>query len=244
MAVTSPGNRGKEGFLASCPTSTNIQLKHLVKEEAKNHCLHDQMCPYKCPNHASDQWGALDAMEEGKVPKAKPPHLCQRPLDQAGCKSRDVHKWQGPEGESQQVNPQDRPPQYFSENLPHTKIEPVLSDDFSPPSINFSQPKKNPSSKPNVVNTKLLIKAKIAKGVVIREPSPNTSRPIADDVVGKDNEKAVEPPSKVKPSSSHPISFSRTTQPGPSLGEKKTSSDTRASPVKKKNVLLLWTPSS
>ncbi|KAL2537881.1 Uncharacterized protein Fot_19272 [Forsythia ovata] len=31
---------------------------------------------------------------KGKVPKAKPSHLCQRPLDQAGYKSRDVHEWQ------------------------------------------------------------------------------------------------------------------------------------------------------
>ncbi|KAL2490080.1 Uncharacterized protein Fot_43372 [Forsythia ovata] len=67
-----------------------------------------------------------------KASKAKPTHLCQRSLDQAGCKSRDVHEWQGPEGESQQANPQDRPPQYFSENLPHTKIEPALPEDFSP----------------------------------------------------------------------------------------------------------------
>ncbi|KAL2487985.1 Uncharacterized protein Fot_41277 [Forsythia ovata] len=60
-----------------------------------------------------------------KVSKAKPPHLCQRLLDQAGCKSRDVHEWQGPEGENQQANLEDKPPQYFSENLPHTKIEPA-----------------------------------------------------------------------------------------------------------------------
>ncbi|KAL2528909.1 Uncharacterized protein Fot_21510 [Forsythia ovata] len=53
-------------------------------------------------------------------------------LDQAGCKSRDVHEWQGPEGESQQANSQDRPLQYFSENLPHTGIEPALSENFSP----------------------------------------------------------------------------------------------------------------
>ncbi|KAL2501203.1 Uncharacterized protein Fot_35051 [Forsythia ovata] len=59
-------------------------------------------------------------------------HLCQRPLDQAGCKSRDVHEWQGPEGESQHANPQDRPPQYFSENLPHTGIKHALPEDFSP----------------------------------------------------------------------------------------------------------------
>ncbi|KAL2463955.1 Uncharacterized protein Fot_51911 [Forsythia ovata] len=65
-------------------------------------------------------------------PEGETPHLCQRPLDQAGCKSRDVYEWQGPEGESQQVNPQDRPPQYFSENLSHTEIEPALPEDFSP----------------------------------------------------------------------------------------------------------------
>ncbi|KAL2545660.1 Uncharacterized protein Fot_14893 [Forsythia ovata] len=69
---------------------------------------------------------------KGKVPKAKSPYLCQMLLDQAGCKSNDVHEWQGPEGESQQANPQDRPPQYFSENLPHTRIEPSLPEDFSP----------------------------------------------------------------------------------------------------------------
>ncbi|KAL2553968.1 protein YLS3-like [Forsythia ovata] len=68
----------------------------------------------------------------GKVPKAKLPHLCHRPLDQAGCKSRDVHEWQEPEEKSQQANPQDRPPQYFSENLPYTEIEPALLENFSP----------------------------------------------------------------------------------------------------------------
>ncbi|KAL2543949.1 Calcium-dependent protein kinase [Forsythia ovata] len=68
----------------------------------------------------------------GKVSKAKPLHLCQKLLDQAGCKSRSVHKWQGLEGESQHANPQDRPPQYFSENLPHTEIEHALPEDFSP----------------------------------------------------------------------------------------------------------------
>ncbi|KAL2469105.1 hypothetical protein Fot_50681 [Forsythia ovata] len=68
----------------------------------------------------------------GKVSKAKLSHMCQKPLDQAGCKSRDVHEWQGPEGESQHANPQDRPSQYFSENLPHKEIEPALPEDFSP----------------------------------------------------------------------------------------------------------------
>ncbi|KAL2549688.1 Uncharacterized protein Fot_11218 [Forsythia ovata] len=69
---------------------------------------------------------------KGKVPKAKFFHLCQRLLDQAGCKSRYVHEWQGLEGESQHANSQDRPPQYFSENLSHTGIEPALSENFSP----------------------------------------------------------------------------------------------------------------
>ncbi|KAL2527928.1 hypothetical protein Fot_20529 [Forsythia ovata] len=82
-------------------------------------------------------------------------HLCQRSIDQAGCKSKDVHEWQGPEGEIQQANPRtdphnisvirpeeesehanlyDKPPQYFSENLSHIdiKIEPALPKDFSP----------------------------------------------------------------------------------------------------------------
>ncbi|KAL2546742.1 Uncharacterized protein Fot_15975 [Forsythia ovata] len=68
---------------------------------------------------------------KGKVSKAKPLHLCQRPIDQVGCKSRNVHEWQGLEGESQQANPQDRPPQYFCENLSYTEIEPVLLEDFS-----------------------------------------------------------------------------------------------------------------
>ncbi|KAL2550810.1 GDSL lipase/esterase domain-containing protein [Forsythia ovata] len=48
-----------------------------------------------------------------KVLKAKLHHSCQRPFGQTGCKSRDVHEWQRPEGESQQVNSQDRPSQYF-----------------------------------------------------------------------------------------------------------------------------------
>ncbi|KAL2554077.1 Uncharacterized protein Fot_07696 [Forsythia ovata] len=67
-----------------------------------------------------------------KILEGETPHLCQRSLDQTGCKSRDVHEWQGLEGKSQQANPQDRPPQYFSENLPHTKIEHALPEDFSP----------------------------------------------------------------------------------------------------------------
>ncbi|KAL2548669.1 Uncharacterized protein Fot_10199 [Forsythia ovata] len=67
-----------------------------------------------------------------KVSKVKLSYLCQKFLDQASCKSRDVHEWQGPEEESQQTNPQDRPPQYFSENLSHTEIKPTLSENFSP----------------------------------------------------------------------------------------------------------------
>ncbi|KAL2529027.1 Very-long-chain 3-oxoacyl-CoA reductase 1 [Forsythia ovata] len=56
--------------------------------------------------------------------------ISPRVLDKVNCKLRDVHEWQGPEGESQQANPHDRLPQYFSENLPHTKIELALPEDF------------------------------------------------------------------------------------------------------------------
>ncbi|KAL2553443.1 putative metal-nicotianamine transporter YSL8 [Forsythia ovata] len=35
----------------------------------------------------------LQESPEGETP----PPVCQMPLDQAGCKSRDVHEWQGPE---------------------------------------------------------------------------------------------------------------------------------------------------
>ncbi|KAL2521561.1 hypothetical protein Fot_25484 [Forsythia ovata] len=66
----------------------------------------------------------------GKSPESEINYLCQRLLDQACCKSRDVHEWQEPEEESQQVNSHDRPPQYFSENLPHTGIESALSKDL------------------------------------------------------------------------------------------------------------------
>ncbi|KAL2463398.1 Uncharacterized protein Fot_53054 [Forsythia ovata] len=59
-------------------------------------------------------------------------HLYQRLLHHKDCKSRDVHEWQKPERESQQANPHDRLPQYFSENLFHMKIEPALPEDFSP----------------------------------------------------------------------------------------------------------------
>ncbi|KAL2502408.1 Uncharacterized protein Fot_36256 [Forsythia ovata] len=54
-----------------------------------------------------------------------------RSFDHAGYKSRDVHEWQESKGESQQANPQNRPPQYFSENLSHTEIEQALQEDFS-----------------------------------------------------------------------------------------------------------------
>ncbi|KAL2510225.1 hypothetical protein Fot_33872 [Forsythia ovata] len=48
------------------------------------------------------------------------------------CKLMDMYEWQRREGESQQANLQDRPPQYFSKNLPHTGIEHALPEDFSP----------------------------------------------------------------------------------------------------------------
>ncbi|KAL2520568.1 hypothetical protein Fot_24491 [Forsythia ovata] len=65
MAVTSLGGRGEECSLVTSVIGTNIQLKYLVKNGTKNHYSNDQVCPYKCPNHASDQWGALDAIEKG-----------------------------------------------------------------------------------------------------------------------------------------------------------------------------------
>ncbi|KAL2500823.1 Aspartate aminotransferase 3 [Forsythia ovata] len=61
-------------------------------------------------------------------------HLCQRFLDHVGCKSRDMQEWQRPEGESQQANPQNRPPQYFSENLLQTscrRISPHVTSSLS-----------------------------------------------------------------------------------------------------------------
>ncbi|KAL2489752.1 Uncharacterized protein Fot_43044 [Forsythia ovata] len=66
-----------------------------------------------------------------------------------GCKSRDVHEWQEPEEESQQANPQDRPPQYFSENLPHTEIEPALLEDFSPRQLKPYQLAYTPGGNPS-----------------------------------------------------------------------------------------------
>ncbi|KAL2471527.1 hypothetical protein Adt_39663 [Abeliophyllum distichum] len=64
MVVTSPGGRGKEGFLESCPIGTSIQVKYLIREEVKNYCFNDQVCPHKCPSHAPDLMGTLDAIEE------------------------------------------------------------------------------------------------------------------------------------------------------------------------------------
>ncbi|KAL2469045.1 Uncharacterized protein Fot_50621 [Forsythia ovata] len=49
------------------------------------------------------------ASQLGESSEGEAPYLCQRSLDQAGCKSRDVHEWQGPEGESQQTNPMTDP---------------------------------------------------------------------------------------------------------------------------------------
>ncbi|KAL2471297.1 hypothetical protein Adt_39433 [Abeliophyllum distichum] len=64
MAVTSPDRRGKEGFPATCIIGTRIQIKYFVKEEAKNHCLNDQVCPHKCLSRTSNLRGALDAVED------------------------------------------------------------------------------------------------------------------------------------------------------------------------------------
>ncbi|KAL2506092.1 hypothetical protein Adt_21713 [Abeliophyllum distichum] len=63
MVIKSLGGRGKEGFPATCIIGNSNQLKYLVKDEAKSHCLNDQVCPYKCPKRASNLWSALDAIE-------------------------------------------------------------------------------------------------------------------------------------------------------------------------------------
>ncbi|KAL2531953.1 hypothetical protein Adt_05304 [Abeliophyllum distichum] len=42
-------------------------------------------------------------------------------------------------------------------------------------------------------------KVLLQRGVVIKEPSPNSVRPSLDEVLGKDKEKVVEPSPKVKP---------------------------------------------
>ncbi|KAL2531943.1 hypothetical protein Adt_05294 [Abeliophyllum distichum] len=70
--------------------------------------------------------------------------------------------------------------------------------------INFTKPKKNHTPVPTSkgVQTKIFLKLNSpspAKGVVIKEPSPNSVRPSLDEVLGKDKEKVVEPSPKVKP---------------------------------------------
>ncbi|KAL2545338.1 hypothetical protein Fot_14571 [Forsythia ovata] len=104
--------------------------------------------------------------------------------------------------------------------------------------INFTKPKKNPTpaSTPKVVQTKISLKTKspsLVKEVVIKEPSPNFVRPTQVEVSGKDKEKAVEPPPKVKSTSKLVPSVSKIAQLGSSSGEKRSSSDRRSRPAKK-----------
>ncbi|KAL2488941.1 hypothetical protein Fot_42233 [Forsythia ovata] len=106
--------------------------------------------------------------------------------------------------------------------------------------INFTKHKKNPASTPmlKVVQTKISLKAKSpppANGMVIREPSPNFGRPTTLEVVGAGagNEKVVEPPSKVKPTSNQAFSSYKTTQLGSASGEKRPSSDSKSRLAKK-----------
>ncbi|KAL2505869.1 Uncharacterized protein Adt_21490 [Abeliophyllum distichum] len=94
----------------------------------------------------------------------------------------------------------------------------------------------SPAPTLKVVQTKISLKAKSllpAKGVVIREPSPNPGRPTAIEMEGKGKEKFVEPPPKVKPTSSQLLSFSETTKPGSSSREKRQLSNSRSSLAKK-----------
>ncbi|KAL2489270.1 Uncharacterized protein Fot_42562 [Forsythia ovata] len=104
--------------------------------------------------------------------------------------------------------------------------------------INFTKPKKNhaPVSTPKVVQTKITLKAKSPppiKGVVINEPSPNSVRLTTDEVAGKGEEKVAEPPPKVKPTSEQAHFSSKAAQLGSHLGEKRSSTDSMSSRVKK-----------
>ncbi|KAL2528664.1 hypothetical protein Fot_21265 [Forsythia ovata] len=82
------------------------------------------------------------------------------------------------------------------------------------PSPKSTKPKKNPTpaSTPKVVQNKITLKINSrpsAKGVVIKEPSPNSTRPTIDEVADKGKEKVVEPPPKVKPISKQAHSSSK-----------------------------------
>ncbi|KAL2505654.1 hypothetical protein Adt_21275 [Abeliophyllum distichum] len=65
MAIACPGERYKEGSFGSCPIGSNIQFKFLIKDEIKNQCSNDQVCPYKCLSCTSDQWETVDIVEGG-----------------------------------------------------------------------------------------------------------------------------------------------------------------------------------
>ncbi|KAL2552597.1 Uncharacterized protein Fot_06216 [Forsythia ovata] len=87
-------------------------------------------------------------------------------------------------------------------------------------------PKKNPTfdATPKVIQTKMSLKAKNpqpAKGVVIKEPSPNSGRPTVEEVVGKGEE---------------------TTQLGSSSGERRLSSNSSARPAKKQKTSFTSDP--
>ncbi|KAL2553237.1 UDP-glucose/GDP-mannose dehydrogenase [Forsythia ovata] len=82
---------------------------------------------------------------------------------------------------------------------------------------NFARAKKNPiatsEASPRVIQMKHSQKAKSpppAKGIVIKEPSPNTGRPTIEEVVGKGRGKAEKPPQKAKHTSIFHPSSSRT----------------------------------
>ncbi|KAL2520341.1 hypothetical protein Fot_24264 [Forsythia ovata] len=114
------------------------------------------------------------------------------------------------------------------------KFNPLIGRDYA---FDY-EPKKNPTPAliPKMVQTKISLTVNSpppAKGVVIKEPSPNSGRPTGDKVSGKGKEKTVEPPPKVKPTLKQAPSFSKTTQLGSSSGEKRWSSDSRSSPTKK-----------
>ncbi|KAL2471278.1 hypothetical protein Adt_39414 [Abeliophyllum distichum] len=113
--------------------------------------------------------------------------------------------------------------------------------------INLTKSKKNyvPTLTPKVVQTKITLKANSpppAKGVLIQEPSPNPARSTTDKVVEKGKGKVVEPPPKVKSTSTQVPSSSKAAPPGSHLGEKMSSSDSRSSPVKKLRTGIFSSP--
>ncbi|KAL2468155.1 uncharacterized protein Fot_51680 [Forsythia ovata] len=115
-------NRGIDAYMTS-----RKKIDKMVKKCIQNLKSFDP-CSTSLLNKDSNLKAIANVVKKAQAIGFSP----QRLFDQSGCKSRNVHEWQRPEGESQQANPQDRPLQYFSENPSNTGIEPTLPEDFSP----------------------------------------------------------------------------------------------------------------